>query len=144
MSSAPASPLASSAMARRRRIQTVPTDDDGAGLLACVEPQQEFCEAPNGARALPSLRRIVFGNAWYDRCAKESPSITSNGRPESTGLPTFAARCCRLAPVRRMDSSASGNVAANVACPPTFPAETRPRPASFRTCVGGLSDRSPT
>ena len=25
-------------MALRRRLQTVPADDDGAGLLACVEP----------------------------------------------------------------------------------------------------------
>src|SRR5271166_5376938 len=40
---------------------------------------------------LPSLRRIVFGNAWYDRCAKESPSITSNGALGTFGFAALAA-----------------------------------------------------
>src|ERR1700722_15201556 len=54
---------------------------------------------------LPSLRRMVFGSAWYDRCAKESPSMTSNGRREGSGLLGPTARVCRpISPqVRRAD-----------------------------------------
>src|ERR1700689_4500829 len=44
---------------------------------------------------LPSLRRMVFGKAWYDRCAKESPSITNKGRPDSVGRGVLAARLRR-------------------------------------------------
>jgi hypothetical protein len=32
---------------------------------------------------VPSLRRMVFGNAWREPWAKESPSMTSNGRREA-------------------------------------------------------------
>src|SRR5580698_6550624 len=35
---------------------------------------------------LPSLRRRVFGRAWYERWAKEAPSMTSNGRREGSGF----------------------------------------------------------
>jgi hypothetical protein len=34
-----------------------------AGLLVRVNAQQEVREAKDAARALPSLRRMVFGNA---------------------------------------------------------------------------------
>jgi hypothetical protein len=36
--------------------------------------------------ALSSLLRMVFGNAWYERWAKELPSITSSGPREGSGL----------------------------------------------------------
>src|ERR1700735_2988990 len=60
--------------------------------------------------ALPSLRRMVFGNAWYERWAKESPSITSSGRVDSAGLPILAARLLRPVPppVGRVDRSVFG------------------------------------
>jgi hypothetical protein len=35
---------------------------------------------------------MVLGKASYDRCAKESPSITISGRPESAGALIFLAR----------------------------------------------------
>ena len=50
--------------------------------------------------ALPSLRRLIFGRAWYDRWAKESPSITSNGRCEGSGLPTARVLLLASSPVR--------------------------------------------
>jgi hypothetical protein len=71
-------------VAFRRHLQGIPVDDHRAGLLVRVEAQQEVREPRIAPTPLPSLRRMVFGNAWYERWAKESPSITSSGRPESS------------------------------------------------------------
>jgi hypothetical protein len=76
---------------------------------------------------LPLLRRMVFGKAWYDRWAKESPSMTSNGRCEGLGLLGLTARICRLIspPIPRTDFLAFDEavVAVAVAWPPTRLAE---------------------
>jgi hypothetical protein len=73
-----------------RRVQAVPSDDYGARPLIRIEPQQEIAKPRMAPAPLPSLRRMVFGNAWYDRWAKESPSMTSSWRPESAGWPILA------------------------------------------------------
>jgi hypothetical protein len=91
-----------------RRVQGVPSDNDGAGPLIRVEPQQEIGEAEDSAAPLPSLRRMVFGNAWYDRWANESPSMTSNGRRESSGSPIARVWLRNSPPVRPSDFFAFG------------------------------------
>jgi hypothetical protein len=64
-------------------------------------------EAKDRARPLPSLRRMVFGNAWYERCAKESPPITRSRRSERAGLSALAARFSVLSR-RPSDGSIAG------------------------------------
>src|ERR1700722_9798778 len=64
---------------------------------------------------LRSLRRMVFGRAWYDRWAKESPSMTSNGRREDSGLPTSRAWFLTPRPVRWADFLAFDEAVAAVA-----------------------------
>jgi hypothetical protein len=85
-------------MTFRRRPQSIPADDDCAGLFVCVEAQQEICKAEDSARALAVAAANVFRQCWYERCAKESPSITSSGRSECAGLSALAPRLLRPVP----------------------------------------------
>src|SRR5947209_14315769 len=62
-----------------RGAQRVPADEHRARALAFVESDEKIGEADDRAGSLLPLRRIVFGNAWYERWTKESPSMTRRG-----------------------------------------------------------------